>query len=229
MNQTDLIILVVYLLVITYVIYQAINSLEAQTIIRFDRAALEQVLKQEKIADISLNNFIDISFSTQGRFKFSEQPATLGAIIQNRSNTATVTIDWDNSSITNHIGRVRRVIRLVPNLQPSDLSEPQVKSTIPPSRSLQVTLVPEDILKPNDDKTGVVPKGAIVSMAEVEKDKGTYAKFIDRQTALQFTLRLLFQIINVTDGAKREYWCFVPCTFVIEKIPLMDYLPWNPR
>ncbi|HEY9699814.1 MAG TPA: hypothetical protein V6D10_21325 [Trichocoleus sp.] len=229
MNQTDLIILVVYLISITYVIYQAINSLEERTVIRFDQAALAQFLEQEKIADVSLNNFIDISFGIQGRYKFSQQPATLGTIIQNKSRTATVSIDWDNSSITNHAGRVRRVIRLTPGLQPSDLSEPQVKSTIPPSRNLQATLVPEDLLKPNADNTGVVTNGAIVSMAEVEKDKGTYAKFRERQTALQFSLRLLFQIINVTDGAKREYWCFVPCTFVIEKISQMDYLPWNPK
>ncbi|WP_088891707.1 hypothetical protein [Leptolyngbya ohadii] len=46
MNQTDLIILTVYLISITYVIYQAINSLEAQTIIKFEKGALTQVLSE---------------------------------------------------------------------------------------------------------------------------------------------------------------------------------------
>ncbi|WP_088891705.1 hypothetical protein [Leptolyngbya ohadii] len=229
MNQTDLIILTVYLISITYVIYQAINSLEAQTIIKFEKGALTQVLSEETIADQPLSQFLDINFSFKGRYGFSSQPATITGVIANKSATATIAIDWDSSSITNFAGKVRRVIHLIPDLTPDSLSEPQIKSTIPPGRSLQATLAPEDLVKPNDDRTTLVAKGAIVDLGQVEKaDAGRFALFNEREANLQFTLRLLFQIINIADGAKREYWAYVPCLFTIEKASLMEYFPWLP-
>jgi hypothetical protein len=229
MNQTDLIILAVYLISIAYVVYRAIDSLEEQTIVQFDRAALTQVLSEENIADVPLNQFIDINFSFKGRYGFSSQPATVTGVFQNKSATATIAIDWDSSSITNFAGKVRRVIHLIPDLTPDSLSEPQIKSIIPPGRSLQAVLAPEDLVKPNDDRTTLVAKGAIVDLKQVEKaDAGRFAQFSEREATLQFTMRLLFQIVNITDGAKREYWAYVPCTFIIEKASLMEYFPWLP-
>ena len=229
MNQTDLIILAVYLISIANVIYRAVDSLEEQTIIRFDKAALAQELSEQRIADTPLSQFLDINFSFKGRYNFSDQPATVTGIIQNKSATATIAIDWDSSSMTNFAGKVRRVIHLIPDLTPDSLSEPQIKSTIPPGRSLQAVLTPEDLVKPNADRTTLVAKGAIIDLAQVEKaNAGQFALFSERQASLKFTARLLFQIVNIADGAKREYWAYVPCQFIIEKASLMEYFPWLP-
>ena len=228
MNQTDLIILAVYLLSVTYIIYQAIISLEAQTVFRFDQTALAAYLSQSKIGDVPLSSFVDINFSFKPRYKFSEQPTALSAVIVNKSPSATLNIDWDSSSITNHAGKVRRAIRLTPNLQPSDLNDRQVVSTIPPSRSLAAVIAPEDALKPDPEKGTLVPNGAIVDLSDVFKNKPLQAQFEEREASLQFTLRLLLQIVNIADGAKRDYWSFVPCTFYIDRIPFTDYIPWNP-
>ncbi|MBF2076810.1 MAG: hypothetical protein IGS50_24040 [Synechococcales cyanobacterium C42_A2020_086] len=244
MSQTDLILLVVYLLSVAYVLYQAFQSLEEKTMItlvgkpEFDPEFLQDYVK------------LEFGFKDDQRFKFEEQPKQLEATIKNSARTATITIDWDKGSLTSFDGNDRRVIRFVDNLQSSDLSKAQVSTTIMPKGSVTVKLVPEKNFKPNAESGALEPSTPIVDVVglreevianrrkrpKTEKDKAkfekletTYTNFMTMREPLKFSLRLPLQVTNIAEGSKKDYWGFVECFFTVSRAPLKEQIPWNPK
>lgn len=228
MNQIDLIILVIYLIAIVYVVYRAIDSLDEQTVIVFDRSTFEPQL-QETIGETPLKNVIDINIPFADRYTFAAQPQVLNVAIINKSNTATIRIDWDNSSISDFTGRARRVIRLGPDTRLEDLSQAQVMSTIPPRRNLQALLTAEDCLKLDAAANRLQPAAPLINLDKLSAVKELAAAFSLRKASIGFSLRLLFQFTDVTGGSKRDYWHFLQCDFRITKLSRLYYLPWNPK
>jgi hypothetical protein len=239
MNQTDLIILAVYFISIAYAVSQAVNSLENRTVVKVTGTVYEPE---------GLTEYVDIKFKFKDddRYKFSEQPKILSTTIVNKSNTASVSVIWDNSAITDYDGRIRRVIRLAPDMQPQDLPKPQVPSVIPPSRSLSADLAPEEVMKSDPDTDKLKPQRPIVDINQLEEAQGKkpkdskeaekiqklkemYNGFIQMLKPLEFSLYLQLQVTNLVEGAKKDTWGFFRCTFTVAKTPRIEYVPWNPK
>jgi hypothetical protein len=205
MTELDLLILTIYVLTVVYVLYQMIDSLEAKTTIQFDRAAFDRQLEER-----DLKGLLDIKFSLSDRYDYT-QPKALSLTLLNQSHHAVIYVDWDRSSLTDHTGRSRRVIRLAPGRE--DLFQPQMSSTVTPGSSLNATVTAEDLLKP-DEKGTLVPTAAIVDA---------------KKAPLQFALYLAFRISNLASDKGSDYFYTVACPFEMAPVPWQDALPFNPK
>lgn len=240
MSQTDLIILTVYLICVFYVIRQAWDNLEEQTMIKnvktkFDPESLKDIIK------------IDFKFKDDARIKFTDQPKLLETSIANQSRTAVITIDWDRGSLTNFDGGDRRLIKVTDTLQKSEMSKQPI-DTILPKGKRDFKLSAEGLLEEDSDTKIMKPKKPIVDIEKLAQDKSakpkpgdkkdaeriqklknTYGNFIEMQDPLKFSLRLPLQVTNFVDGGKKDTWGFVDCDFTISRTPRIEYVPWNPK
>jgi hypothetical protein len=207
MTNLDLLILTVYVIIVIYTLYQMIESLEAKTTIDFDRAAFERQLDEREIG-----NLVDISFALASRYDYT-QPRTLSLSLKNKSNHAAIYVDWDRSTITDHTGRSRRVIRLTPDRRLEDLFQPQMHSTVTPGSSLSETVTAEDLLKPTSAGT-LEPVKPLVNA---------------EKAPLRFALFIAMRITNLETDLGSDRFYTIACPFVMTKVPWQDALPFNPR
>jgi hypothetical protein len=237
MNQTDIIILAVYLVSIFYVIRQAWESLEDRTIVKHEGNVFDYE---------TLKEFIDVKFKFDDFYPFTKQPTKLATTIDNKTATATVTIDWEKGALRNFQGGDRRLIRLVEGMEKGSLDQPQASSTISPKRSISVTLSSEDLLEADPETKVVIATKPIVDIRKLAQDKSatpkdkkdaeriqtlkeTYSNFMAMKEPLKFSLRLPLQITNIVEGAKKDVWGFVDCNFTVSRIPRISQVPWNPK
>ncbi len=240
MSQTDLIILTVYLICVFYVIRQAWDNLEEQTMIKnvenkFDPDSLKDIIK------------IEFKFKDDVRIKFPDQPKQLETTIANQSRTAVITIDWDRGSLTNFDGGDRKLVKVTDTLQKSDLAK-QSTDTILPKGKRDFKLTAEGLLEEDAETKVMQPKKPIVDIEKLAQDKNAkpkpgdkkdeariqnlkniYGNFIDMRDPLRFSLRLPLQVTNYIDGSKKDIWGFVDCDFTISRTPRIEYVPWNPK
>jgi hypothetical protein len=230
MTELDLLILTVYIITVVYVLYQAINTLDDQTTFHFERSALDQVLQAKELKDL-----INLNFKFEDRYKFEEQPTKLSMSVENKSVDKSFEVNWDHSSLTDHEGRSRRVIRLTPDKR-FNLSEHQVLSIVPPGKTLKEDFTAEDILKMNIDGS-LETASPIINLAGIEKGaqksdklKKLYVNFMEGKGDISFSLRLVVRMIDLSDEGRgdRPYY-ILPCTFLIKKVPWSDALPFNPK
>lgn len=240
MSQTDLIILTVYLICVFYVIRQAWDNLEEQTVIKnaenkFDPESLKDIIK------------IEFKFKDDMRFKFPNQPQVLETAIANQSRSAVITIDWDRGSLTNFDGGDRPLVKVTDTLQSSDLNKQSIDTILPKGkRDFKLSakgLLKEDadskIMKPDkpiidieklaSDKNAKPKPGDKKDAERIQKLKNTYGNFIEMRDPLKFSLRLPLQVTNYVDGSKKDIWGFVDCDFTISRTPRIEYVPWNPK
>lgn len=223
MNQTDLIIVAVYLICVVYVIRQAWDSLEERAVIKHEGNVFDYE---------ALKDFVDVKFKFNDFYPFANQPTKLATTIENKSPSATVTIDWEKGSLRNFKGGDRRLIRLVDGMQEGDQSKPQASSTISPKRSLGVILTSEDLLEADKETKVLNATKPIVDIQSIAKDKdakSTYSNFMLMTQPLKFSLRLPLQITNIIEGSKKDIWGFVDCNFTVSRKPRIEQVPWNPK
>ncbi|NJO78453.1 MAG: hypothetical protein HC827_07945 [Cyanobacteria bacterium RM1_2_2] len=235
MTSTDLIIVTVYLICIYYVILQAWNSLEERTVIKH----VGNVFDYETLKD-----FLDVKFKLDDFYAFSKQPAKLAATIQNKSPSATITVDWEKGALRDFQGNDRRLLHLVPGLQ--EAAKAQTPSTISPKRSFSATLTAEGLVTADDETKELRATKPIVDVEKLAQDKNakpkdkkdeekiqklktTYSNFMAMREPLTFSLRLPLQITNIVEGSKKDMWGFVDCNFTVSRKPRIDQLPWNPK
>jgi hypothetical protein len=240
MNQTDLIIVTIYLICVAFVIYRAWDSLEDQTMIknvenRFDCEPLKDLIKAE------------FKFKDDVRYGFSKQPNQLEVTISCQLKTAMVIIDWDRGSLTNFDGGGRRLIRITDGLQKADLIK-QTPDTVLPTgkRDFKLTaegLLEEDpetkVMKPGkpiidvqklaEDRTKKPKPGDKKEAEKIQKLKDTYANFYYKREPLKFSLLIPLQITNFVDCNKKDMWGFLECDFTVTRTPRIEYIPWNPK
>jgi len=176
MDSRNLLIFTVYLIIVSYVLYQAYKALGNQVVIETDYSSLTQQLEEQEIKDL-----IDIKFKFKDRYKLDEL-TKLMIIIKNTSEEDTIRVDWDESSITDFDKVTGRVIRLATGM--TNIPQSQAVSIIVPGRIIQEEL--------SDDKSILSPlfKPAKIKEASVKNNP--------------FYLRLFLTISSPT-GAKRSY------------------------
>lgn len=249
----DLIILVVYIICMTYIIAQAISSLDNQTKFVADTSFFETQLEGKQLGDKTLKDLVSIGFKFDPRYKYKDQPKTLNMTIENKSSDYYIYVDWDSSSITTYDPKVsRRVIRVAPDRRIDDLALPQVFSAIPPQLKLPVSITAEDVFKPSGDgdtlelKTPIINLDALSGAAKNIKTpqyiKDINFKFKERQKPIEFYLRLMLRLTNVLheDGIDRlqqvgqtygreGFQTMVTYKFMVSKMSWVDQVPWNPQ
>ena len=176
MESADLLIFTVYVIVVTYVFYQAYSDLGNQAVIVSDSEDLSNQIQDQEIQDL-----IDIKFKFKDSYRLNEL-TKLQITIQNKSKDDTIRVDWDECSITDFDNVTGRVVRIAPGL--TDVPQNQATVIIVPGRKIEEEL--------SDDKAIAAP------LFKPEKLK----KALD--SSKPFFLRLFFKVTNLT-GDKRFY------------------------
>jgi hypothetical protein len=209
MNQVDLLILAIYIICVTYVINEAIKSLDARFTVRFESDDLKQQLQEQNLQDT-----IGVGFGLASRYTKPDELQRLPIIISNRSSRYSIYVDWDHSSFTDFDGRSRRVIRLMPGLT-TDLFQPQVFSAIAPGKTLKEAVTAEDALKRESDAVKI--GGPLVNL-------GSLRTAADKK---EFSLRLVLRVYDPTGGGGDDRFHALSCKFAVRRLPWTDALPWK--
>lgn len=188
MDGRNLLIFTVYLIIVTYVFYKAYQSLENKVTVELESADLN-----EELAINNLKSLVDIDFKKMRPSYQFDELKTLMISIKNKSDIATIRINWDESSISDYEGNVRRVIRVTKGL--ADIPQKQVPSIIVSSQKITEEL--------SDDRDIGSP---LFKPRKLKKAS---------QKGEPFTLRLSFK---VTQPGESEQSCFVSCNLVPRKL-----------
>ena len=188
MDGRNLLIFTVYLIIVTYVFYKAYQSLENKITIELDSAELNEELTINNLKDL-----VDIDFKKMRPSYQFDELKILVISIKNKSDTATIRVNWDESSISDYEGNVRRVIRVTKGL--ADVPQKQVPSIIVSSQKITEEL--------SDDRDIGSP------LFKTQKLKKA------SQKGEPFTLRLSFKIAQPGES---EQSCFVNCKLLPKKL-----------
>jgi hypothetical protein len=231
MDSRDLLILTIYFLCVTYVLFQMINAFSDEYMVNLDKSALEEELKRKKIADR-----IDVNFKFNGRYEINSSRNKLNKLaitVKNKSKDYPIYVDWDYSSMTDWFGgRSRRLTRIVSG-KALDISQQQVFSVINPGLSLQEEVVPEDILERKGDKGEVDVTKPLLDLSQpggkapADKKK-QYKAFINGDDPLSFTVDLVMRLIEDGSSSTGER-VLVQCKFHLRRLGWKAGLPWNPK
>src|SRR4028118_1274558 len=172
MESADLLIFTVYVIVVTYVFYQAYSDLGNQAVIVSDSEDLNN-----QIQDQDLQDLIDIKFKFKDSYRLNDL-TKLQITIQNKSKDDAIRVDWDECSITDFDNVTGRVIRIAPGL--TNVPQNQATVIIVPGRKIQEEL--------SDDKAIAAP------LFKPEKLKKAL------NSSKPFFLRLFFTVTNLTGG-----------------------------
>ncbi|WP_416667041.1 hypothetical protein [Egbenema bharatensis] len=256
MNELDLIIVVVFLIITTYVVMQAISSVEKQVKIEVDNKDIEQQLDAKQFNGIKLKDIVKISFKLDSRYKYSvdkveddKTPRSLALSIENISNKTDreiyVYVYWDKSTLTDHGNESRRVIHLDANRQIRDMVPPkkQEASPVSPGMKFSGNLTAEELLKLDEAKTILEPTAPILNLNSIKKGsenkkapkaareslKKKLAAFEDRDESLKFSLLLMLRLLDLNEDEAIERLYPIQCKFTMTSMPWHDQLPWNPK
>ncbi|PSB56096.1 hypothetical protein C7B61_20810, partial [filamentous cyanobacterium CCP1] len=181
MNELDVIIVVIFLIITTYVVMQAISSVDKQVKIDFDSKGVEQQLEAKQFSGLSLKDIVKIGFKFDSRYKYSmdkveddKTPRSLALSIENVSNKTDreiyLYIYWDKSTLTDHENESRRVIHLDGNKQLTDLIPPktQLPSPVSPGMKFGGNLTAEELLKLDEAKKILEPTTPILNISKIK-------------------------------------------------------------
>jgi hypothetical protein len=248
MSDTDLIILVIFLICVAYVVRRAIETLDNQTKIEFEKKELESQLETLTLEGTSLKDIVEVNFGfkPEDRFKFADQPKSLLAIIKNKSKNIQIYTEWDKSTLTNYGNASRRVIHLnIADKLVISAHQPlliQAPNPISPGNSLSVQLAPEDTVRRNVETNVLEAKDPIVDLEDLKKKatdtkekpapkdlKQKRLKFLTHKAPLEFSLRLMLRMNSIDEGGGTPYEYPLLCKFKVINMPWWDQLPWNPK
>lgn len=254
MSSSDLIIIALFLITVVYVVNRAIDSVDQQTKIALDETKntptnLNEQLEKQTLGDIPLKDVVKVSFALkpETRYKFDNQPKELGISVENISNKLDrliyVYVDWDRSTITDYGNTARRVIQLNSDKQITDVNPPkhQVPSLVTPGTKLSANITAEPLLEQKDNawkpkapildllKLKAESKNKNIPKAVRDKLEEQWVNFEERKKPLEFYLRLMLRMEDLTDNVAKEYSYVLWCKLIVKNMHWTDQLPWNPK
>jgi hypothetical protein len=234
----DAILLTTYLVLIGVALFKIADSFNDEYTVKLDEDHLKAQLEAQK-----LQGLIGISCNFEKRYEMNKKEKDdndkfkqFGINIENKSNTHSIYVDWDYCTLTDLMGRSRRVTRLVPG-SALDLFQVQPFSSIAPKTTLKETITAEDVLKRNESKDFPVAlkievDKALLDFVALSKgkdpEKKRYARFDKRVDPLEIFLDLALRFIGPTsliDGDRAQ----IRCRLELKKLPWKAGLPWNPK
>lgn len=224
MNNTDLLLLTIYILCVTYVLYQIINSFNDELTIVLEKKDLDKQLE-----DLKLNDRVEVSFKFDKRYEF-DKLKEFGVNIKNKSKEHPVFVDWNMSSVTDLDGKARRVTRLIAG-NSLDLFQEQALSPVPPGTTMKEKVVAEDMLARKGDDGPMEVSKTLVDLSKPKKPGDPlkrYLDFVAMQRTLEISLSLMVRFVG--DGSPATgYPIPINCKFTLRKLDWKAGLPWNPK
>lgn len=227
MTELDFVLLTIYLLCITYVLYQIVNSFNDEFSIKLEQEELDQ-----QLSALNLKDILNISFKFDTHYEF-DKLKQLAISVKNLSENYPIYIDWDYCSLTDLDGRSRRVTRIPPG-STVDLLQNQVFSVIAPGRTLKETIVAEDMLSRKGDDGALEISKTIIDLNKPDPKKSSedqrkrYRDFVNGAIQLRFSLYLAMRLAGPNTSPTGDRTRLI-CTFVLTKLEWTAGLPWNPR
>jgi hypothetical protein len=229
-SEFNLLVLTIYFLCVTYVLYQMVNSFNDEFTIKLVKGELDDQLDKNRLKDR-----LEVSFKFDPRYEINNEKTKLKDLaitVKNKSQHFPIYVDWDRSSMTDWFGdSARRIIRTVPG-NPLDLSQEQVYSVVSPERSMSAKIAAEDIQKREGDKGLSVSKNLLdISEPPVfapDAKKKSYKAFMGGEEPIFFTLDLSLRLVE-EEGPTSGYPAHVRCKFQLNRLHWTAGLPWNPK
>ena len=230
MTELDFVLLTVYLLCVTYVLYQIVTSFNDEFMIWLD----DDLLK-EQLAAQNLQDSISVSFKFLNRYEF-DKLKDLQIRINNKSNDRALYVDWDYCSLTDQYDprRSRRVTRKVPGSL-TDAFQRQVFSVIAPGKTLMEAIIAEDMLSRSgkEGELEVDAKKAILDFSKPDKKapdskKKRYKNFMNGEENFEFDLELVLRFVGYGTSPTGDRIRLI-CRLNVRKLDWTAGLPWNPK
>jgi hypothetical protein len=227
-NGSNLIVLTLYIIGISYTFNRMIDSIDDKIKFNFERTAVEEQLREK-----NLQNDIGISFKLNPSYDLNELKE-LSISIENKSQNLAIYVDWDNCSlVVDYNKQSRRVIRKSPDLT-RDLAVPQSPSLIAPNKTLSVAVTAEDVFQLDTTSGTYKVNTPLINISALEKEqKALFKNFMSGKIELKFSLQLVLRIselrVGLVPGEDKPPMCIVNCPFTIRKLPWWYALPWNKK
>jgi hypothetical protein len=227
-NGSNLIVLTLYIIGISYTFNRMIDSIDDKIKFNFERTAVEEQLREK-----NLQNDIGISFKLNPSYDLNELKE-LSISIENKSQNLAIYVDWDNCSlVVDYNKQSRRVIRKSPDLT-RDLAVPQSPSLIAPNKTLSVAVTAEDVFQLDTTSGTYKVNTPLINISALEKgQKALFKNFMSGKIELKFSLQLVLRIselrVGLVPGEDKPPMCIVNCPFTIRKLPWWYALPWNKK
>lgn len=210
MDGRNLLIVAIYIICILFVFYQVAQSLDKYVGLNADIEGIKQAIAQKKLGDV-----IDLKFGLsdmQEMDKFRD----IGILIQNKSPTRSLAINWQQSTLSNLKDKSQRVIREVPGMK-IDLSQPQTFTPVGPSQTTMAKITTETTLKPGSGGSLELAK-PLFSTDELKSLPEEGGKF---------TLNLSIQVSGPGEKAGKGAIHVIPCEFIVSKTPRTKVAYWR--
>ncbi|NEO40199.1 MAG: hypothetical protein F6J90_29180 [Moorea sp. SIOASIH] len=184
-NDQNLLILTIYIISVTYVLYKAFKQIDQLITVEVDSEAINQELEKKE-----LNDFMEVNFGFDPSYKLDELK-DLKLTVKNKTNENPVyiEIDWDKSLITDLENNSRPMI-WVNSDDMEEAPKSQDVGKIRPGQNCEFKLSDENIknaLFPVNDLKNAIKNGG------------------------KFNLQLLFNIFEPNTGKSSS--CYLPCRF----------------
>ncbi|HTL88539.1 MAG TPA: hypothetical protein VL134_04000 [Leptolyngbya sp.] len=228
MTELDFVLLTVYFLTVTYVLYQIVDSFNDEFTVWLDQEYLD-----EQLAALNLKDTVGISFKFDSRYEFHTF-RKISIRITNKSSENALYVDWDYCTLTDQYEppRSRRVTRSIPGA-PTDLFQRQVFSVVAPGKTLVEDLFAEDMMSRKDAETPVQASATVLDFTKPHKKapdakKKRYSKFISGEDLFKFDLDLVLRLIGFGTSPAGDRIRIV-CRLNVRKLDWTAGLPWNPK
>ncbi len=240
LTDRNLLIFTLFFIIVAYILYRATNSVQDKAIIKLDNDSLSKQLA-------NLKDTVSMAIGLLPQYKL-DQLSQLTVIIENKSSTYNVVVDWDQCALTDLEGRARRVIRVFPGMT-SDLFQSQAISIIPSGQKLRENITAEDSLKRESDDSLKITS-PLFDLNKLKNgrppQKKMYREYMNRSKPLEFYLQMVLRLVESTNaspidplpGTKPSYDTRTAATgvhtavtahFTIEKQPWLDAVSWRPK
>lgn len=189
-NDENLLILTIYIIGVTYVLYKAFQEIDQLITVKVDSYAINQELEKH-----NLNDLMEVNFGFDSSYKFDELK-DLKLTVKNKTNENPVhiEIDWDKSIISD-LGNNSRPMVCVNSDDMEEAPKSQDVGKIRPGQKCEFKLSDEKI------KNSLFPEK---DLKKAIKNSG------------KFNLQLLFNIFEPNTGNRRS--CYLPCRFTPIKV-----------
>ncbi len=221
MTEIDLLVLVVYFLWVTSVLYQALSSLEEQVVLQLNREFLARQLQNYELGDR-----IEIKFKLKKSYQLNKLH-DLELEIKNKSDRQTLYLDWDASSLTDLKKRSQRIIRLTPGSS-FEILHAQVSSAIAPTETFAEKFTAESALERDAEAKTLHATRPLFDLSKFKKDKKTrkiYEDFVRGKQFLEFAVHLMVRLVDPETALQNARPYCLSCHFTIQKLPWTIAIP----
>lgn len=236
MTQFDVLVLVIYLIVVTIVLLRVFRSLnDVYQITVDDTPPNNQPSLKTQLEKQNLQDQVEIKFGFDNRYEYNKLDRIPIEIINKSEHN--IYVDWDECSLTDFVGKSRRVIR-----PPTDIAvtlfPTQAASAVAPGKALKEKLTTEDVLKREDDNNVTIKSQPVVDVSKLKggskPEKALYTDFHEFGNPIYLYMRLVFRVFDPTsqrdDRDDKNYrFHSLVATFRLQKLPWYAGLPFNPK